>query len=85
MLILWKGNFCFVFLLLNLNFKVTVFLEILQKKNGSGGDENQRRLSAVSRNLHLTDYQLGGFEIHRSSSLTEVNNQCTLIRAYQIR
>ncbi|BFG34841.1 hypothetical protein CerSpe_211150 [Prunus speciosa] len=51
------------------------YTPISEKKNGSGGAENQRRLSAVSHNLHLTDYQLGGFETHRSSSLTEVKDQ----------
>lgn len=50
----------------------TLVLVILQRKTGSGGG-HQRRLSAVSQRIQLTDHYLGTFETHSSRSVIEVN------------
>lgn len=55
-----------------LNLMFILVLIILQRKTGSGGG-HQRRLSAVSQRIQLTDHYLGAFETHSSRSVIEVN------------
>lgn len=47
---------------------------ISERKTGSGGG-HQRRLSAVSQRIQLTDHYLGAFETHGSRSVIEVKDQ----------
>ncbi|KAM5585038.1 hypothetical protein ABKV19_004430 [Rosa sericea] len=47
---------------------------ISERKTGSGGG-HQRRLSAVSQRIQLTDHSLGGFETRSSHSVIEVKDQ----------
>ncbi|KAL6199551.1 hypothetical protein ACLB2K_029335 [Fragaria x ananassa] len=46
---------------------------ISERKTGSGGG-HQRRLSAVSQKIQLSDHYLGGFETHSSQSIIEVKD-----------
>jgi hypothetical protein len=63
-------------------FVVCLFVETVQRMERSGGGSQQRRISAISHKLQLTDYCLAGLDSTSHASLIEVDQHCSFMTCW---